>query len=220
MTREHDAGDSTKEILEYWFSTLDDGTPLDRAADPFRTCFTRWYGKDKAIDDEIRARFEPVLNAITSHGAGWEDEVERWRRTPRGLVALTILLDQLPRNMYRGTAAMYAHDPLALSVATIAMRENEADLLLVQQMFLYMPLMHAENLTLQQVTVRRFEGLVELAKTRSPKNEGFFRYGLDYAHKHLDVVRSYGRFPHRNALLGRESTAAELEYLKRDDADF
>src|SRR5688572_6786359 len=107
-------------ILDYWFASLDDASLLDREAEPFRTCHARWYGKLPEIDLEIRQRFEPALEATTGAGSRWEDEVGRWRRVPNGLLALLVLLDQLPRNMYRNTPRMYRHDPLALSLATLA----------------------------------------------------------------------------------------------------
>lgn len=116
---------------------------------------------------------------------------------------------------------MYAHDALALTVTTAAIREYEEQTLsLVQRMFLYVPLMHVENLTLQQAMVVRFETLVTLATERSPQNVGFFEFALDYARRHRDVVATFGRFPHRNAILGRQSTASELEFLERDDSRF
>lgn len=208
-------------ILEYWFSSLDDAAPLDRQIEPFRTCFARWYGKQPAIDDEIRTRFEPVLLAVTGDGRRWDEEVAKWRRAPLGLLALVILLDQFPRNMYRDSARMYAHDALALSVSTVAIREYEKlPLSLVWRMFLYLPLMHVENLTLQQAMVASFENLVRLAAVRSARNVGFFEFALDYACRHRDVIETFGRFPHRNAILGRQSTASELEFLERDDSRF
>jgi uncharacterized protein (DUF924 family) len=87
-------------------------------------------------------------------------------------------------------------------------------------MFLYVPLMHTENSTLQQAMVARFEGLAELAAVRSPRNAGFFRFALDYAGKHREVIETFGRFPHRNVILGRTSTPDELEFLKRDGSSF
>src|SRR5687768_8202445 len=211
----------SRAILEYWFASIDDRAALDQQVEPFRTCFARWYGKDSAIDAEIRERFEPVLLAATRDGRDWDREVAEWQRAPLGLVALVILLDQFPRNMYRDSAAMYAHDHLALSVASIAVREYEAEpLLLVQRMFLYMPFMHVENPTLQQAMVQKFESLVRLAAERSPQNVGFFSYALDYAKKHRDIVETFKRFPHRNVILGRTSTAPELEFLKQAGSSF
>lgn len=216
-SREESAG----ALLEYWFSSLDDRTPLDRQVEPFRTCFARWYGKDPAIDAEIRARFEPLLLDVTRNGLDWPSELAEWRRAPLGSLALVILLDQLPRNMYRETAQMYAHDQLALTVATLAISEYEtAPLSLVQRMFLYVPLMHVENLTLQQAMVTKFEALARLAAERSRENVSFFNFALEYAKKHRDVIANFGRFPHRNVILGRASTAPELEFLKQEGSRF
>lgn len=143
-------GELARTILEYWFAALDDRTALDRETEPFRTCFSRWYGKRPEIDDEIRARFQPALTAVTRDGASWDTRLAAWRRQPKGLLALVILLDQLPRNMFRDTPAMYEHDPLALTVTTLAIGACEdAELSLVERMFLYVPLMHVENVTLQ-----------------------------------------------------------------------
>lgn len=123
--------------------------------------------------------------------------------------------------MYRGTARMYAYDALALSVATLAVREDEAATLsLIQQSFLYLPFMHVENVTLQQAMVAKYESLVRLARERSPGNVGYFEYALDYAVRHRDIVATYGRFPHRNAILGRSSTEAELEFLTQEGSGF
>ncbi len=217
----HDVGNLSREILDYWFATIDDATPLDREKEPFRRCFARWYGKRPEIDAEIRERFEPALEAVTNQGRDWERHVEEWRRVPDGLVALTILLDQLPRNMYRDTAQMYAHDPLALIVAAQVLGEPDSDARpLARRMFLLVPFMHVENVTLQQMMVARFEELVEDARTRSPGNVGFYEGALDFARRHLTIVAEYGRFPHRNALLGRTSTPAELELLRGGHAGF
>jgi uncharacterized protein (DUF924 family) len=161
-------------ILSYWFSSLDDAAALDREAEPFASCYARWYGKRPEIDAEIRARFEPVLHAVTRDGARWDRQVDAWRSVPQGLVALVILLDQFPRNMYRDTPGMYVHDPLALMVATLATREYaEASLSLVRWMFVYLPFMHAENLTVQQAMVRRFERLADVAVDRHPMSSRF-----------------------------------------------
>lgn len=211
----------SRAILEYWFSSLDDAVLLDRQSEPFATCFARWYGKQPTIDDEIRARFEPALQAVTQNGAQWDRELHIWQREPLGLLALVILLDQLPRNMYRDSPRMYAYDDLALSVTTLAIREyEERPLSLVQRMFLYVPLMHSENLTLQRAMVARFESLVAQARVRSPQNSKFFEFALDYARRHLQVIETFGRFPHRNTILGRTSTPLELEFLQRDGSSF
>ncbi len=210
-----DAARHAAGILEYWFSTLDDAASLERTAEPFRTCHQRWYGKDAAIDADIQQRFEPLLFEVTKDGRRLDDTIAAFRAVPRGLLALVVLLDQLPRNMYRNTPGMYAHDPLALAVTLAAIREYERDesIPLVARMFLYVPLMHVENLTLQQYMLAQFDELVERARARSPKNEAFFAFARDYARRHVDVVAQFGRFPHRNEILGRQSTAAEKAFL-------
>jgi uncharacterized protein (DUF924 family) len=219
MTRQPDdapaAAHHAAAILEYWFSSLDDASRLDRTADPFRSCYQRWYGKDPAIDAEIRTRFEPVLRAATEDGRQLNETISAWRRAPYGLLALLLLLDQLPRNMYRNAPGMYAHDPLALVVAMEAIRAYEDDetLPLVRRMFLFVPLMHVENLTLQELMLGRFDDLVERARTRSPENRQFFAFARDYARRHVDVIAKFGRFPHRNEILARETTPAEKDFL-------
>ena len=207
-------------ILEYWFGAIDDTTALDREAEPFATHFRRWYGKNAEVDASIRAAFEPDLEAVTASGRRWDETLREWRRHPRGMLALTILLDQLPRNMYRDSARMYTQDPLGLLASEAARAEITDELPLVHRMFISVPLMHAENLTLQERMLVDFEGFVALARTRSPQNVGFFEFALGYAQRHVDVIREFGRFPHRNELLGRTSNAAEAEFLTRRDAYF
>lgn len=206
---------SAAPLLEYWFSNLDDAAPLDRAAEPFRTCYQRWYGKDPLVDADIRLRFEPLLLRLTRDGRRLDEVIDAFRDPAHGLLALVVLLDQLPRNMYRDTARMYAHDPLALAASLAAIREYERDdsLSLVKRMFLYVPLMHVENLTIQESMLARFDDLVERAETRSPHNRGFFAHAREYARRHVDVITRFGRFPHRNKLQGRQTTDAEAAFL-------
>lgn len=207
-------------ILDFWFGSIDDGTLLRRDSEPFATHFTRWYGKNAEVDASIRQWFEPDLAEVTRTGKDWDETLREWRLEPRGALALTVLLDQLPRNMYRDTPRMYAHDALGLLASEAARAEITHDLPLVHRMFASVPLMHAESLPLQEKMLADFEGFVELAAARSPENVGFFRFALDYARRHVDVIRQFGRFPHRNAILGRASTAEEVELLKRPDVHF
>ncbi len=208
-------------ILDYWFGALDDASVLDRTVEPFRTHYTRWYGKDAAIDAEIRAAFESDLRAVARAEDGWHAELARWAAVPNGALALVILLDQLPRNMFRDTAEMYAFDALALTATLNAQRVlADAPMPVCWRMFLSVPLMHVENVTLQHEVVRQFEALVDRAAHQSPGQAGFMAYALDYARRHRDVVVEFGRFPHRNPILGRVNTAAEEAYLKQEGAGF
>ncbi len=207
-------------ILWYWFAALDDSSRLHVDDEQFRACYARWYGKQPAIDAEIRERFEPDLLAVTE--STWPRELDVWAARPAGLLALLVLVDQLPRNMYRGTARMYAQDPLALSIATTAIREHEEGvrLPLVRRMFLYVPLLHAENLAIQRAAVSLFSTLARDARERSPHNVEFFERALGSARRHAEVIERYGRFPHRNAILGRTSTPDEAAYLLGPDPGF
>lgn len=209
-----------KAIIDYWFQDLTDDSRLDASAEPFKTCYARWYGKDPSVDAEIRRSFEADLESVT-RAPDWNEVLAAWGAAPHGLLALTVLLDQLPRNMYRGTARMYEQDVLAVLVASRALEHpSHQDASLVRRMFLVVPFMHAESLLLQRFTVEHFRSLAALAETRSPANAAFFRMALGYAQRHLDVVEAYGRFPHRNSILGRASTPAEQRYLAGDNPGF
>jgi uncharacterized protein (DUF924 family) len=207
-------------ILDFWFGAMNDATLLNREAEPFSTYFQRWYGKSAEVDASIRDTFEPVLVDVTASGRHWDDTMREWRAHPHGMLALTILLDQMTRNMYRNSARMYAQDALALLSSEAARAEITDDMPLVHRMFISMPLMHVENLTLQERMLRDFEALAARATTHSPHNVGFFEFALGYAKRHVDMVRTFGRFPHRNELLGRISTAAEVEALKHPENSF
>lgn len=221
VNHEKDAHTTADTLLQFWFGTLNDATTLNREAEPFASHFARWYGKKPDIDAEIRSRFEATLILVSSDGRNWDESVRRWSEHPRGLLALTILLDQLPRNMYRGTSRMYAWDTLGLLVSERARIEMDVDALpLTQQMFLAVPLMHVEDLTSQQRMLSYFEGFVTRARSKSPTNVGFYEFAWQFAKRHVDIVAKYGRFPHRNDLLGRPSTDTENQFLLSSDAYF
>ena len=159
----------------------------------------KWFDHDPAFDEEIRARFEPL------HMAAARGEISGWAKTPQGALALVILLDQFPRNLYRGTAHAFATDPLALAVARRAVDAGqdldvEADL----RTFFYMPFEHSERLQDQDRCVALFEGV-----TDASDKAGFRRFAV----LHRDIIRRFGRFPHRNACLGRATTAEEQAFL-------
>jgi uncharacterized protein (DUF924 family) len=116
---------------------------------------------------------------------------------------------------------MYAFDALAQKlVLSMIVKKEHAALPLVRQVFVYMPLMHAEDKELQKLSVRCFEPLVELSRQGTPDNSAYFAYHLKYARRHLDIVESFGRFPHRNRILGRASTQEELEFLEGKKKSF
>ena len=157
----------------------------------------QWFRRDDAFDAEIRARFGAL------HKAACEGRLDVWRAHPRHSLALIILLDQFSRNMFRDTARAFAQDPQALDVAREAIRRRFDGLYEPRERaFFYMPFMHSEALAAQDECVALF-------KTRLPMSGN-----LSYAIQHCAIVRAYGRFPHRNRILGRTSSPEEIAYMK------
>ncbi|MEZ5502525.1 MAG: DUF924 family protein [Halioglobus sp.] len=189
--------DTIGEIHDFWFGELD-------AAG---LCVTDrnelWFGANAQTDATSRARFGPSL-ALALDG-----QLDSWAQSDRGLVALVVLLDQFPRNIHRGTAQAFAGDPQALALARDAIDSGRhRQLPAIHRVFIYLPLEHCEDLAVQARCVSLFEELAAL--TGQPQYASFLRYAV----AHRDVIARFGRFPHRNALLGRHSTAAELAYLE------
>lgn len=154
----------------------------------------RWFAKDAEFDRRFSARFS-ALHEAAAHG-----ELAAWEADPQGALALLILLDQYPRNAFRGAARMYATDPLARTVADGAIaRGFDLQVPPALRLFVYLPFGHSESVADQDRSVRLAEGLGEPSLSR--------------ARHHQAIVRRFGRFPHRNAILGREPTAEERAYL-------
>lgn len=162
----------------------------------------KWFEKDSSFDAELRERFGSLL-AKSRHG-----ELAQWADSPEGALALVIVFDQLPRNIHRGTPEAFAADPLALKMAKAAIARGD-DLRVAPEMrtFFYVPFEHSENLADQDEGVVLFEAL------------GREDY-LGYMRRHRDIIARFGRFPHRNAILGRNSTAEEIEFLKQPGSSF
>lgn len=155
----------------------------------------RWFKQDDAFDAEIRARF------LATYQAAAAGDLDHWAATPEGALALVIVLDQFPRNIFRRSAQAFATDPAAHRVADAALaRGFDSALPHEQRLFLYLPFMHSENLADQERCI---------ALTRAAQLED----GLKYAELHADVIRRFGRFPHRNAALGRTTTEDEQAFL-------
>ena len=145
-------------------------------------------------------------------------ELDAWLGGLRGRLAMVLLTDQFPRNIWRGEAAAFAFDVLALRWAkeTIA-RGLDRDARPIERVFLYLPLEHSEDLADQREAVRLFDALGgEVAAAARPAFAGY----LDYARRHLEIIERFGRFPHRNAALGRETSPAEAEFLRQPGSRF
>ena len=193
--------ENAEEILNFWF-----GNPTDPQG-PYGQQRSVWFKKDATFDDRIRQQFLP------DYGRAAAGDYAPWRSQPRPCLALILLLDQVPRNLFRGNARSYATDAEALVVAEAAIAQGHDQALIpVERLFMYLPLEHSEDLVRQQRCVQLFETLVkeapELAST------------LDYAYRHRDVIARFGRFPHRNDILGRATTPEEAAFLQQPGSRF
>ena len=188
-----------KDVLRFWF---EDATRSPEALQRRRAV---WFQADPAFDRECAARFAALLEDAARDGLGG------WTGTPHGRLALVILLDQMPRNIHRGSPAAFAHDARAAAhcIASIESGQDSA-LHLVERIFLYMPLQHTEDLDLQRRSIAQFE---QLAAEADDAWRDHFAENAQYARLHHDIIERFGRFPHRNRILGRESTAEESRYL-------
>lgn len=188
-------------VLEFWFG------PLAERDWPDEFYKARWFTVDPSFDEEVRSTFGEAIEAA---GRG---EYDSWCATPRGALAVVILLDQFTRNAGRGSGAMYTHDARAVKTATTALDAGfDADLAHAERSFLYMPLMHAEELGPQEACVGHFQRLA----AKDPRYDTH----VEFAIRHRDIVARFGRFPHRNALLGRTTTDEEAEFLTEPGSSF
>lgn len=195
-------------ILNYWFGTLHENKA------PSSDYYQMWFVKRDDIDLYIKSNFEEDLNRAA------EGKLKSWEDAPRGILALIILLDQFSRNIYRGTAKAFAQDNLVLQLCLQGIEKGaDKNLHPVERLFFYMPLEHSEDLEMQKKSVEYFSLLEKLfaSPTSLASMISTFR---DYADKHFVIIERFGRFPHRNDILGRESTPVEIEFLKEPGSSF
>lgn len=187
-----------EDVLDFWFGSADEPEPK----------FDLWFKKRDETDDLIREKFETLVTTLASgHAYDWS------AIGPQETLAAIIALDQFPRNIYRGTPKAFATDRLALSLASNMMVMGaDHQLTLLERWFVYMPLEHAENATTQLASVAAF---IELRDAAPSDQKALFADALDYARKHSDVIQRFGRFPHRNEILGRKSTPEELAWIEK-----
>jgi len=185
-------------ILAFWFA---DGRDTPRKA---------WFVKDDAFDAAIRDQFATLITP------GRDGALDHWAETPAGALALLLVLDQFPRNLHRGTAEAFASDDHARAIARDVVLARRLDLALTptERVFLYLPFEHSESRADQDLSVALCEGLRDSAPHRAPGG------AIDYAWRHRAVITRFGRFPHRNAALGRDSTVEEAAYLATPGAGF
>jgi uncharacterized protein (DUF924 family) len=194
------------EILSFWFKEQELSAPqIDRRMDT-------WFGEDEVFDHEIRKEFADDVDKAC------KGQLDHWADDPRGRLALIIMIDQFRRNMYRNTAEAFSMDRLALKLCVEgAMEKKDKGLAPIQKVFFYMPLQHSESAKVQAKSVELF---TRLAESVSPTYQETFLTIAQFAELHKDIIDQFGRFPHRNRLLGRENTPEEDQYLAGDSPDF
>lgn len=190
-----------QDVLDFWF--LPAGAPghdLPRA---------EWFRKDAAFDEAIRLRFGTLVDAALAGG------LQDWVASADGCLALILLLDQFTRNLFRGTARAFAGDAAALALAEqLVSSGRDKNLPPIRRWFVFMPFEHSESALNQERSVALFAGLRREGQTAA------FESAYDYALRHREIVERFGRFPHRNAILGRASTPEEIEFLKQPGSSF
>jgi uncharacterized protein (DUF924 family) len=199
MTPADAVPDEAAGLLDFWFGAPE--SPVHGTNRP------EWFRKDEAFDALIRERYGALLER------GLRGELSGWAATQFGALAHVVLLDQFPRNAFRGTPRAFAGDARALAAAQVMVGAGQDGALPpVQRGFVYLPFEHAESLPMQDEAVRRFRALAAQAPEMAES--------LDYAERHRTIIERFGRFPHRNAILGRASTAEELEFLQQPGSGF
>ncbi len=195
---------SSEEILEFWFGR-------DVAGGSWQDCREKWFSGGAELDGEISRRFGAALESASS------GSLDHWAREPRGGLALVILLDQFSRNIHRATAAAFGNDAKALSLALAAVRDGvDHAYHPIERMFLYMPFQHSEDTAVQEQGLALFRTLAE----EPGDAQELLGKTVESAEKHLALIRRFGRFPHRNALIGRESSPEEESYLAEGGDSF
>jgi uncharacterized protein (DUF924 family) len=193
-------------ILEFWFGLNADDKAV--AAEQSKL----WWMKHPETDQRIRQRFEAYV-AKAANG-----ELDTWSATPRGRLALILLTDQFPRNIYRDTPQAFSFDPLARSWSKEGIRHGlDKSLRPIERVFFYLPLEHSESLEDQEQSVALYQ---ELIADAGPEQKSTFDGFLDFAIRHRDIVKRFDRFPHRNRILGRKSTAEEIAFLQEKGSSF
>ncbi len=187
------------EVLDFWFGVPGEAGYLQTRKE--------WFSKDDAFDARIGEHFGALIDSAL------RGELAAWALSPNGAVAQIIVLDQFTRNTRRGSAGMFSGDALALAAARALCRDGgERGLPGVFRQFVYLPFEHSEDIADQRESLRLFAQLAD----DEPALAGL----MDWAQRHHDIVARFGRFPHRNALLGRESTPEEIEFLKQPGSGF
>lgn len=198
--------DEIRQIHTFWFG------PLGKDGLPRKDRSRLWFRADRKTDGLIRRRFGALLDQAA------RGELKDWERTAQGRLALILLCDQFSRNIYRGTADAFARDEMGLMLCTEGIKcGHDRELRPIERAFFYMPMEHCEQLSIQDRCVLIYE---QLLKDVPPAIASRLRSFMQHAYDHRDIVRRFGRFPHRNRALERPSTVAEVDFLRTHKANF
>ncbi len=193
-------------LLDWWFGSG------ETAAEVAELQNRLWFGKHAAQDEYAREQFSPLVRQALA------GELEGWTETAEGWLALILLLDQLPRMIYRDSPFAYSGDARAQQLVARGLAAGwDQALAPVEQLFVFLVLEHTENLAAQDLSVECFAALLEQVDA---DERAYFENTLDHARRHQQVIARFGRFPHRNQALGRDSTAEEISYLKEPGSGF
>lgn len=192
--------DKIHELLDFWFGNLG-------SADlPTSDRTNLWFGENDAVKQKLLDTFKNEYEVAVTGG------LNEWAKTPRGRLALIILYDQFSRYIHRRSSDAFSYDAIAQQLCVEGLREKmDQSLTLIERVFFYMPLVHAEDPDIQEKSIRLYQDLVSLSMSETTQ---IYQLFLAYAYAHFRVIKEFGRFPQRNKVLGRESTEAELAFLK------
>ena len=186
--------------LSYWFEGED--------------VHKKWFGGGPAVDDEIRDQFGALVEKARA------SQLSSWAEEPKGTMALLVLLDQIPRNIFRGAYLSHSSDKMALDIATLGIAKGfDRELTRIQQVFFYLPLMHDEQLISQIAALAMYEALLARCPADATEKE-FIQRAMYFSGRHRDCIMRFGRFPARNECLGRTSTPDEIQYLIEHPSGF
>ncbi|GBF78786.1 DUF924 family protein [Aphanothece sacrum] len=186
------------DVLDFWFGKPDHKDYGKPNKD--------WFIKDSTFDEKIKLRFLSTYEKAASH------KLDDWKNSPLSCLALILLLDQFPRNMFREQPQAFATDSQALEIAKYAIfQQFDCQFLAVQRWFIYLPFEHSENLSHQHQAIALFSTL---------QSDPYSTQAIESAYHHLNIIEQFGRFPHRNSILDRISTSEEIEFLEKPDSSF
>lgn len=193
--------DDYQSVLDYWFGRV------ESTIIPSPNRNEIWFGNSMEVDKQIKNEFGKL------HEKAINNQLEHWQLGARSSLALVIILDQFSRHIHRNTPLAFEYDDKALQTCLYGIdREMDHQLSMIERVFYYFPLIHSEDIEMQATGVQGYQLLVELALSET---RGLYEDFLNYAVKHYKVIQQFGRFPHRNQVLGRQSTEQEKQYLEQ-----